>query len=53
MTRPEIPQQRREGDTAQARADRTMAELRAGRRVVQAEDLGETDSDEDEARLPE
>lgn len=44
-----------EGDTAQARADRTMAELKAGIRVVQpkVEDAGEADGGDDEAPQPE
>ncbi|MCW2855592.1 MAG: hypothetical protein JWR52_1207 [Marmoricola sp.] len=45
MTTPVVPRQRREGDTAQARADRTMAELKAGIRVVHAAGTRETDDD--------
>jgi hypothetical protein len=47
-----VPQQRLEGDTAQARADRTMADLKAGRRVVQRDDAGEVDSDEGDDHPP-
>lgn len=47
-----VPRQRREGDTAQARADKTMAELKAGIRVVQAVDPDEIDGGDGQEQPP-